>query len=97
MMFNRSAKTGNVLSMIESQGFRISRVSAPGYLKLRLFPSGNWQQRLNDTSSRKSASKRAKGQLESFAVTSIIGKPGVAKANLVLVIAAGQNNSNLTS
>jgi DNA-binding protein HU-beta len=29
-MFSRSTKTGNVLSAIESQGFRLRRASAPG-------------------------------------------------------------------
>jgi len=50
-MFSKSPKNGNVLSEIESQGYRIRRASAPGYLKLIQYPSGNKYQRLNDTSS----------------------------------------------
>jgi hypothetical protein len=51
-MFSKSTKTGNVLSEIESQGFRLRRASAPDYLRLLQYPSGNMYQRLNDTSSR---------------------------------------------
>jgi hypothetical protein len=61
------------------------------------FPPGNEQQRLNDTSSPKSALKRAKGQPEGYAVTGKTGKPRVAEEDLVSDEAAGQNNSNLTS
>jgi hypothetical protein len=43
--------------------------SAPGYLKLMPDPPGNAYQSLNDTSSRKSALKRTKGQPEGSAVT----------------------------
>jgi hypothetical protein len=57
-MFRKSTKTGNVLSAIESQGFRIRRASAPGSLKLMPPPPGVAQQSLKDTSSRKSALKR---------------------------------------
>ena len=82
-MFSKSTKTGNVLSAIESQGFRIRRTSVPGYLKLMPDPPGNKQQRLNDTSSPKSALKRAKGQPEGFAVTGKTRKPWVAETDLV--------------
>ena len=78
-MSGRSAKTRNVLSMIESQGFRILRASAPGKLKLMPSPPGNAHQRLKDTSSRKSASKRTKGQPEGSAVTGKTRKPWVAE------------------
>jgi hypothetical protein len=61
------------------------------------FPSGNMRQRLKDTSSRKSALKRTKGQPEGSAVTGKTRKSGVAKKGLVLYDAAGQNNSNLPS
>ena len=60
-------------------------------------PPGNGHQRLKDTSSRKSALKRAKGQPEGSAVTGKARKPWVAKEDLVSDEAAGQNNSNLTS
>jgi hypothetical protein len=66
-------------------------------LKLLPYPSGNEQQGLNDTSSPKSALKRAKGQPEGFAVTGKTRKPWVAETGLVSDEAAGQNNSNLTS
>jgi hypothetical protein len=62
-MFRRSTKTGNVLSAIESQGFRLRRASAPGYLKLMPTPPGDELMCLNDTSSRKS--RRKKGQKDS--------------------------------
>jgi hypothetical protein len=62
-MFRKSTKTGNVLSSIESQGFRIRRASAPGYLKLMPDPSGKGHQRLKDTSSRNS--RREAGRKES--------------------------------
>jgi len=96
-MFRKSTKTGNVLSAIESQGFRLRRASAPGYLKLMPGPSGTVQQRLKDTSSRKSALKRTKGQPEGSAVTGKIRRPWVAEKGLVSSDTAGQNNSNLTS
>ena len=54
-------------------------------------------QRLNDTSSRKSALKRTKGQPEGSAVTGKTRKPGAAKTGLVSEEVAGQNNSNLAS
>ena len=57
----------------------------------------NRYQRLKDTSSRKSALKRTKGQPEGSAVTGKTRKPGVAKTGLVSEEAAGQNNSNLAS
>jgi hypothetical protein len=60
-------------------------------------PSGDEQQSLKDTSSRKSALKRTKGQPEGSAVTGKTGKPRVADKGLVSDEAAGQNNSNLTS
>jgi hypothetical protein len=59
-------------------------------------PPGNVYQRLNDTSSRKSALKRTKGEPEGSAVTGITGKLWVAETDLVFKDAAGQNNSNLT-
>src|SRR5664280_811667 len=64
-MFSKSPKNGDVLSEIESQGYRIRRASAPGYLKLMLNPSGNMYQRLNDTSSPNpaSAGERTAGRL----------------------------------
>ena len=96
-MFSRSTKTGNVLSMIESQGFSKWRASAPGSLKLIQYPSGNKYQRLNDTSSRKSVSKRTKGQPEGSAVTGKTRKPGVTEMGLVPNDVTGQNNSNLAS
>ena len=96
-MFSRSTKTGNVLSMIESQGFSKWRASAPGSLKLIQYPSGNMYQRLNDTSSRKSVSKRTKGQPEGSAVTGKTRKPGVTEMGLVPNDVTGQNNSNLAS
>jgi hypothetical protein len=96
-MFRKSTKTGNVLSAIESQGLRVRRTSVPGYLKLLPFPPGNEQWSLNDTSSRKSALKRTKGQPEGSAVTGRARKPWVAEMGLVSREAAGQNNSNLTS
>jgi hypothetical protein len=40
---------------------------------------------------------REKGEPEGSAVTGKAGKPGVVKLGLVSKIAAGQNNSNLTS
>ena len=58
---------------------------------------GNAHQSLNDTSSRKSALKRTKGQPEGFVVTGKTGKPGVVEKGLVSIEATGQNNSNLTS
>jgi hypothetical protein len=61
------------------------------------YPSGNEHQRLKDTSSRKSALKRTKGQPEGSAVTGKTRKPWVAEEDLVSDEAAGQNNSNLTS
>jgi hypothetical protein len=61
------------------------------------YPSGNEHQRLKDTSSPKSALKRAKGQPEGSAVTGKTRKPWVADEDLVSDEAAGQNNSNLTS
>ncbi|HUX56978.1 MAG TPA: hypothetical protein VMV77_08395 [Bacteroidales bacterium] len=69
----------------------------PGLSELMFLPSGNEQQSLNDTSSRKSALKRIKGQPEGSAVTGKTLKPWVAKMSLVFKDAAGQNNSNLTS
>jgi hypothetical protein len=96
-MFSKSTKTGNVLSAIESEGFRLRRASAPGYLELMPHPSGNEQQSLKDTSSRKSALKRTKGQPEGHVVTGKTRKPWVAEMGLVSSEAAGQNNSNLTS
>jgi hypothetical protein len=59
-------------------------------------PPGYMQQRLNDVSSRKSASKRTKGKPEGSAVTGKAGKPWVAETDLVSANAAGQNNSSLT-
>jgi len=60
-------------------------------------PPGNAQQSLKDTSSRKSALKRTKGQPEGSAVTGKTRKPWVAETGLVFADVAGQNNSNLKS
>jgi hypothetical protein len=54
-------------------------------------------QRLNDTSSPKSVSKRTKGQPEGCAVTGKTRKPGVTEMGLVPDDVTGQNNSNLAS
>ena len=59
-------------------------------------PPGNVHQRLKDASSRKSASKRKKGQPEGSAVTGKIRKLWVAEYDHVSEHAAGHNNSNLT-
>jgi hypothetical protein len=61
------------------------------------YPSGNKQQSLKDTSSRKTCASGKKGQPEGIAVTGKTRKPGVAEKNLVFNEATGQNNSNLTS
>jgi hypothetical protein len=61
------------------------------------YPPGNEHQRLKDTSSPKSALKRAKGQPEGSAVTGKTRKLWVADDDLVSDDATGQNNSNLTS
>jgi len=61
------------------------------------YPSGNKQQCLKDTSSRKSRLGGIKGQPEGLAVTGRARKPGVAETGLVSKEATGQNNSNLTS
>jgi hypothetical protein len=67
-------ETGNVLSAIESQGFRKKRASAPDYLKLiQILREMNWG--LNDTSSRKPRLGVAKGQPEGSAVTGKTRKP----------------------
>jgi hypothetical protein len=78
-MFRKSTKTGNVLSAIESQGFRKRRTPVPGDLKLMPHPSGNEQQCLNDTSSRKFRFGGKKGQPEGSAVTGKTGKPAKPK------------------
>jgi hypothetical protein len=52
---------------------------------------------LKDTSSPKSALKRAKGQPEGYAVTGKTRKPWVEEMGLVSIDTTGQNNSNLTS
>jgi len=96
-MFRKSTKTGNVLSAIESQGYRLRRASATGYLKLLPDPSGKGHQRLNDTSSRKTCLGRKNGQPDGSAVTGKAGKLWVAETDLVSAETAGQNNSNLTS
>jgi hypothetical protein len=95
-MPGRSAKTGNVLSTIESQGFRIPKAPAHSKLKLMPSPPGNAQQRLKDASSQKSASKRTKGQPEGSAVTGKTRKLRVAEYGHVSDYAADHNNSNLT-
>jgi hypothetical protein len=59
-------------------------------------PPGNVHQCLKDTSSRKSALKRTKGQPEGSVVTDKTRKPWVAEKDLVSDDATGQNNSNLT-
>jgi len=41
--------------------------------------------------------RQEKGQPEGYVVTGKTRKPGVAETNLVLIDAAGQNNSNLAS
>ena len=41
--------------------------------------------------------RQEKGQPEDYVVTGKIRKPGVAETSLVLIDAAGQNNSNLAS
>jgi hypothetical protein len=61
------------------------------------YPSGNEQKSLKDTSSWKSALKRAKGKPEGFTVTGETRKPGVVKYGFRTQFAAGQNNSNLAS
>ncbi|MCX6326341.1 MAG: hypothetical protein NT144_06790 [Bacteroidia bacterium] len=61
------------------------------------YPSGNVQQGLNDTSSRKFRLGGTKGQPEGSALTGKIRKPWVAEMGLVSKDTAGQNNSNLTS
>ncbi len=78
-MFRKSAKTGNVLSMNESQGFRTGKTSVMNNLKLMHYPPGNMQQRLNDASSPKFCFGRTKGQPEGFAVTGLTGKPWAVK------------------
>jgi hypothetical protein len=91
----RSAKTRNVLSMIESQGFRIQRASAPGYLKLMPSPSGNAHRRLKDTSSRNpdSSGERTAGR---FCCNRHYPIAVGCRTGLVSKYAADQNNSNLT-
>ena len=62
-----------------------------------LYPSGNRYQRLNDTSSRKSALKRTNGQPKGSVVTGKTRKLGAEETGLVSDDTAGQNNSNLAS
>ena len=95
-MFSKSPKNGNVLSEIESQGNRIRRASAPGYLKLMQYPSGNMYQRLNDTSSRNRASawERTAGR---FCCNRQDPKAMGCRNRFRPDEAAGQNNSNLAS
>ncbi len=73
-------ETGNVLSEIESQGFREQRASAPkGTENEGDSRKGDDNICLKDTSSRKSRRKAGnKGQPESSAVKGITGRPGVA-------------------
>jgi hypothetical protein len=79
-MFGRSMKTGNVLSEIESQGFREQRASAPkGTENDDDSREGDKTICLKDTSSRKSRRKvGTKGQPEGSAVTGIAGRLWVA-------------------
>jgi hypothetical protein len=73
-------ETGNVLSEIESQGFREQRASAPkGTENERDTRKGDDIISLKDTSSRKSRRKAGKkGLPEVCDVTGITGRPGVA-------------------
>lgn len=73
-------ETGNVLSEIESQGFREQRASAlKGTENEGDSRKGDCIICLKDTSSRKSRRKAGKkGQPEGGAVTGITGRPGVA-------------------
>jgi hypothetical protein len=93
-MFRKSPKNGNVLSEIESQGYRIRRASAPGYLKLMQYPPGNMYQRLKDTSSpnRASAWERTAGR---FCCNKQDPKAMGCRKRFRPYEAAGQNNSNL--
>jgi hypothetical protein len=61
------------------------------------YPPGNVHQCLKDTSSRKSALKRTKGQPKGSVVTDKTQRPWVAEKDLASDEATGQNNSNLTS
>ena len=60
------------------------------------YPPGNAHRSLNDTSSRKSALKRTKGQPKGYVVTGKTRRPRVAEKDLVSDEATDQNNSNLT-
>jgi hypothetical protein len=95
-MFSKSPKNGNVLSEIESQGYRIRRASAPGYLKLIQYPSGNKYQRLNDTSSPNPGlpGERTAGRL---CCNRQNPKAKGCRHGSRTQDAAGQNNSNLAS
>jgi hypothetical protein len=79
-VFGRSTKTGNVLSEIESQGFREQRASAPkGTENEDDSRKGDNLICLNDTSSRKSRRKAGKkGQPDGDTVTGITGRLRVA-------------------
>ena len=59
-------------------------------------PPGNAHQSLKDTSSRKAAERRKKGQPEGYAVKGKTGKPWVAGTDRKTWNATGRNNSNLT-
>jgi hypothetical protein len=52
-MFRRSTKTGNVLSTIESQGFRETRGFGSLSTETGAGSFGNWHRSLKDASSRK--------------------------------------------
>jgi hypothetical protein len=77
-------ETGNVLSEIESQGFREQRASAPKGTENEVdFRKGDNNICLKDTSSRKSRRKAGKkGQPDGSTVTGITGRPGVARIPL---------------
>jgi hypothetical protein len=95
-MFSKSAKTGNDLSMIESQGTENEglrpRVIWNWYNILREICTSVWM-----TLRPGIPLRWEKGQPEGYAVTGKTWKQGVAKKDLVSNDAAGQNNSNLAS
>jgi hypothetical protein len=77
-MFGKSTKLGNVLSAIESQGFRRKRASVPDFLKLIQIlremisgPEGHFVPEIPPQDGKK-------GQPEGNAVTGNTGKPWVA-------------------
>jgi len=96
-MLSKSKKTGNVLSTIESQGFRNWRASAPDELKPEHYPSGNcngaWRTFRPGNFCRETGKN---GQPEGYAVTGTTQTPWVAGTDRKTWNAAGQNNSNPT-